>query len=180
MINTQVVALGIRLFCVWLAVYILRDVPGLWLLNAREFSNSGAAPAIVLVTVLFTAIIVALWIFPLTIARKLLPRAAANQPAAIPTANQLESTGFCLLGFWLLTRAIPDLIFEAFVFYQYTRPGSMLGLRPEEYAALAEHLIEFALGIWALFGAKGLLGIVLWARTAGSGAASTEEIKRDA
>ena len=170
MTSKQFVALGVRLFCIWLAVYILRYAPAFWLLGQQSSITTDEAP-VVIGTLILVAIVVALWLFPLTVARKLLPRSALDQPISMPAHEQIEQAGFCLLGLWLLTQAIPSLAFEGFVFYLYTRPGSDLGLRPQEYAALARALVDLALALWLLFSAKGLLGIVRWARTAGSGAA---------
>lgn len=169
MTSRQFVALGVRLFCIWLAIYILRYAPAFWLTEQQTSTTHDAAP-LVIGTLIMVAIIVALWLFPLTVARTLLPRSALDQPISLPAHEQIERACFCLMGVWLLTQAIPSLVFEGFVFYLYTRPGSELGLRPQEYAALARALVELGLAIWLLFGAKGLLGVLRWARTAGSGA----------
>jgi hypothetical protein len=174
MTNRQFVALGVRLFCIWLAIYILRYAPAYWLLNGQQSSAAHDAAPLIIGTLVLVAIVIALWLFPLTVARKLLPRSALDLPTSLPTREQIEQAGFCLLGLWLLTQAIPSLVFEGMVFYLYTRPGSELGLRPQEYAALARALVELALAVWLLFGAKGLLGIVRWARTAGSGAGASD------
>jgi hypothetical protein len=166
--SKQFVALGVRIFCIWLAVYILRYAPAFWMLNEQQSSTADNRVPLVIGTLVLVAIAVALWLFPLTVARKLLPRSALDQPISLPPHERIEQAGFCLLGLWLLTQAIPSLVFESFVFYLYTRPGAGLGLRPQEYAALARALVELAVGVWLLFGAKGLIGILRWARTAGS------------
>lgn len=168
MTGRQFVALGVRLFCIWLAIYILRYAPAFWLLGKQSLTTPDRAPFVV-GTLVLVAIVVALWLFPLTVARKLLPRSALDQSISLPAHEQIEQAGFCLMGLWLLTQALPSVVFEVYVFYLYTRPGSMLGLRPQEYAALARALVELALALWLLFGARGLRGALRWARTAGSG-----------
>ncbi len=45
MTNAKVVALGIRLFCIWLAVYLLRHMPRLWSLATDHLPDVGAATA---------------------------------------------------------------------------------------------------------------------------------------
>ena len=72
------------------------------------------------------------------------------------------------MGLWLLTRAIPGLVFETFVFDLYAHSNPTMELRPENYAGLAEHVVELALAAWLLFGARGLHGLLAWARSAGS------------
>jgi hypothetical protein len=164
----QVVALGIRLFCIWLAMYLLARVPDALLLRyARDGWNSVAVGNLVIFIILIGATI-ALWWFPLAVARKLLPKATLDQPTSLPI-DQVQSAGFCLLGLWLLTEAIPPAFYVAVLIYYATRPNAMIVLEPHNYAAIVRMLVEFGLGFWLLFGARGLLGIVQWARSAGAG-----------
>lgn len=71
------------------------------------------------------------------------------------------------MGLWLLTHAVPGLVFDVVVTRLYHTDGT-LELRPQDYAAIAEHLVELALALWLLFGARRLRGLLAWARTAGS------------
>lgn len=165
----QFVALGVRLFCIWLAIYILRGVPAYWITISQQQASTGTAATVVIAAMAFFAVIVLLlWLFPLTVARKLLPHSALDESFALPPHEQIERAGFCLMGLWLLTRAIPGLVFEAFVFDLYVHSSPAMELRPENYAGLAEHVIELALAAWLLFGARGLRGLLVWARSAGS------------
>lgn len=175
MTNKQCVALGVRLFCVWLAIYILRDVPALWMFSHDAMHDSSAATGIIIYVAILIAILVALWLFPLTITRNLLPHSAQEQAATLAPIEQMQRVGFCLLGLWLLTQAIPGLAFEAVLFHEYAAPGTTLELRPQDYATLAQRLAELALAIWLLFGARGLLGAIRKARIAGSSGNVTDE-----
>ncbi len=168
MTNAQVVALGVRLFCIWLAVYVLRYAPAFWAVNTSEMPGPKGASAVIVVTAILVAVIIALWLFPLAVARALLPRATLDHPTPLPI-DQLQSAGFCLLGLWLLTGAIPEMVYEAAMVFYSTRPNAAVELRPQNYAAMAQTAVEFGLGLWLLFGAKGLLSLVRWARTAGTG-----------
>lgn len=170
MTSNQCVALGVRLFAIWLVVDVIEGAPG-----AYAFLANGArpAPANILALVIGAAaavllIALLLWAYPLTVARKLLPRPAREQPVAAPVATTIERAGFCLLGLWLLVRAIPQLTFDGVRLHLYTAPGSTLALRPEDYASIAAHAVELLLAIWLLLGAKGLLGTIRWARTVGT------------
>ncbi|HWG67425.1 MAG TPA: hypothetical protein VN662_08425, partial [Rhodanobacteraceae bacterium] len=69
---------------------------------------------------------------------------------------------------WLLTHAVPGLVFDAVVTHLYHYPGATMELRPQDYAAIAEHLVELALAIWLLFGARGLRGLLIWMHNVGS------------
>lgn len=167
MTNAQIVGLGVRLFSIWLALYIFRHMPNLWSINSRDFNDPTAATVIVVVAVVMILCVLLLWMFPLTVARKLIPRTMLDQPTALPI-DQVQSTGFCLLGLWVLASAIPNVFMWAVMVYQSSRPQSLLSLESRNYASMIYTLIEFSIGIWLLFGARGLLGVLRWARTAGA------------
>lgn len=162
----QLVALGVRLFCIWLAIHAMTSMSGYWIIASQQ--DSAMAETIVLAgSALFLLIIVLLWLFPLTVAGKLLPRAALDRHVALAPHQHIESAGFCLLGLWLLTRAVPGLIYDAVVMHLY-HANPALALSPQRYATMYGHLVELALAIWLLFGARGLRGLLNWARSAAS------------
>jgi len=167
MTNAQVVALGIRLFAIWLAIYILRQTPGLLFINAREMPDSRAVGVTVLVAILLLFVCIALWRFPLVVAQKLIPQPTLDQPSRLPV-EQLETAGFCLLGLWLLTEALPQAVYVAMIVYHWSRPNAIVTLTPYNYAAIAQMFAELVIGLWLLFGAKGLLGLLRWARHGGT------------
>ncbi len=179
MTNAQILAIGIRLFCIWLAVYVLRDLPGLWSLNTQQFPDRGLAISVIVVAVVLVALVIALWMFPLSVARKLLPRGGMDEPARLPV-EQLERAGFCLLGLWVLTDAIPSLFYYAVMVYHFTRPDTRIDLRTENLAGLLHTAVQLALAIWLLFGARGLLGLIRWARTAGTSEPANSAVESDA
>ena len=78
MTNAQVVALAVRLFCIWLAIYVLRHAPALWYLNTNQMPDAGAAGAVIVVSIVMIVIAIALWFFPLAVARTLLPKATLD------------------------------------------------------------------------------------------------------
>jgi hypothetical protein len=167
MTNAQIVALGVRLFAIWLAIEILRHLPGLWAFSARDGNVSGFTAIVVLVAVTLIAITLALWRFPLAVARKLLPTATLDQATPLP-AEQIERVGFCLLGLWLLADAVRGLAYSGVMLYYSRQPNVSLELRPDNYAAMAQTMVELVLAIWLLFGARGLVGLLRRARAAGT------------
>jgi hypothetical protein len=179
MTNAQVVALGVRLFSIWLALYLIRHAPALWSANMEQFPESPAAGTVIAVSIVLIAVTIALWFFPLAVARKLIPKATLDQPTPLPI-DQLHAAGFCLLGLWVLTEAIPRLVYVIFIVYHSTRPNAMVALDPGQYAGIARTLVELGIGLWLLFGARGLLGVIRWARTAGTGEPSNNVVETDA
>lgn len=164
----QFVALGVRLFCIWLAIYLMTGMTSYWIAISQQPHNGTAGNILLAAIAVLALIVILLWLFPLTVARKLLPRSALDQSFSLPPHEQIERAGFCLMGLWLLTHAVPGLIFDAVVTRLYHYSGATMELRPQDYAAIAEHLVELVLGLWLLFGARGLRGLVAWARAAGS------------
>ena len=169
MTSAQIVGLGVRLFAIWLVVSVLRYVPGMWQFNASgaAASNSSTNVVIAAVTVLILAVAAGLWFFPLTVANKLIPRSSKTDHLHVPI-DQAQGVGFSLLGLWVLTNSVPDSFYWVFMTYQASRPNSMLELRASDYSYVVTTAVEVILGIWLLFGARGLRGLLRWARTAGT------------
>jgi hypothetical protein len=167
MSNAQIVGLGVRLFAIWLAIYVVRQTPGFIFVNSRDAPSSGAVVATIAVAMMLLFICVALWRSPLAIAQKLIPQPTLDQPSRLPV-EQFQTAAFCLLGLWLLTEALPHAAYVAVIIYHSSTPNALVRLTPWEYASIAQLLIELIVGLWLLFGAKGLLGILRWARHAGT------------
>jgi len=169
MTSAQVLGLGVRLFAIWLVVSLLRHVPGIWQFNVSDVAGGSSSTnvVIVVVAVLILALAAWLWFFPLTVANKLIPRSSRTDHIHVPI-EQAESVGFSLLGLWVLASSVPDSFYWIFMAYQASRPNSILELRASEYSYMVATVVEVILGIWLLFGAKGLRGLLRWARTAGT------------
>ena len=169
MTSAQIIGLGVRLFAIWLAVSILRHVPGMWQFNVAAVGagDSSTNVVIIVVAVVILALAVGLWFFPLTVANRLIPRSSRTDHIQVPI-EQAESFGFTLLGLWVLTNSVPDSFYWLFMGYQAARPNSILELRASEYSYMVATAVELMLGVWLLFGAKGFRGLLRWARTAGT------------
>jgi hypothetical protein len=165
MTNAQAVGVGVRLFSIWLVVYVIRGGPALWVMNSREGDTIGMA---VVASVMMVMLIVAaaLWLFPLTVASRLIPRSALEQRTSVPVED-LQRCGFVLLGLWVLASAIPNFLRYSLLFYLTLRPGAMIDLGVNLPTAYVGTVAELVVGFWLLFGAKGLLSLLRWARTAG-------------
>jgi hypothetical protein len=109
----------------------------------------------------------ALWRWPLAVAQKLIPQSTLDQASRLPV-EQLQTAAFCLLGLWLLTEALPHAAYVATIVYHSSRSKASMSHTPWEYATISQVLAELIIGLWLLFGAKGLLGILRWARNAGT------------
>ena len=156
----QLVAVGVRLFTAWLALVTLRDGASLAFLPSDQKPPLSVAIPVLVICAL---VVVALWTFPLSVARKLLPRESAEvQPHATP--DLWLAMGCALIGLWLLTSALPSLVFNLYV-QAYSSPGAAdesIGRLVIYYAA------EVVIGLWLVFGANGFRQLFWWARNAGT------------
>ena len=153
------VAVGIRLFAVYLAVSTLGMAANLVgmaaLAESRELGaglwTAGAAIVLVAATALW------LWFFPLTVARKLLP--VMNEPRSEESAGPavLASVALTLMGVWLLAGALIDVSF--WLTWATTLRASGFDARPisaEQIANMVATGVELVLALVLIFGASGL------------------------
>ena len=156
----QTIAVAIRLFAVWLAIYAGRTAPSFYRELVRMNDSAGSA-IVIGISLLIVIFILYLWFFPKTVARGLLDsNSAAPVEAASP--DTWFAVGCALLGLWLIVPALANLIYDLFTLYWAQRnPGvDTSDLRP----AWIYYLAEIGFGIWLLLGARGARRIFWWAR----------------
>ena len=105
----QIVGIAVRLFAVFLAIYVLRYASGLipYLADSSSYKISATFLFLIVLFPILAAIL--LWIFPLTIAAKLIPNIKAKEPTKSLDSGEIELVAFSVLGLWVLTTAIPDI-----------------------------------------------------------------------
>jgi hypothetical protein len=163
----QIIAVGVRLFAIWL---VLDVVPGaVWSYGQlADPNNPSKLLFAIAVTVTALVVAIALWLFPQSVARKLLTTSPSGSvPSATP--DTWLAMGCGLIGLLTLTRYVPTAIRDIVV---------LLASRDtlEDTTPVRHWLIfnaaEIAIGIWLVFGAKGFRKLFWWARTAGVGESS--------
>jgi hypothetical protein len=104
---------------------------------------------------------VTLWYFPLTVARKIVPGpASADYP--VLSVEQFQRVGATLLGLWLLTGTLPNIGYYAVAIF-----ANDAHIERSAYASILRLSIELAIGLWLLFGARGIARLVQFARDMG-------------
>ncbi len=160
----QIVALAVRLFAIWLAIYVLRWMPYLYR-DLRRFDDATMTAIGVATAVLIILIVVFLWFFPRTVALRLLP-GHEMPPTTNVSPDMWFAVGCSLLGLWVLTNVIPALVQNTYVLF-YAQRNQMS--RPEGWdAAILHYLVELVIGVWLLLGASGARKLVWWARSVGT------------
>jgi hypothetical protein len=154
----QAVAVAVRIFAAWLGITVLRDLASFAFFKP-DMPGFGFAVTVLALAVLLVGI---LWLFPGTIAGKLLsPDNAKPETSASP--DLWLAMGCALLGLWLLTSALPTLIFDTYALV-HLNPGDDRGNIPQ---SVVYYIIEVAIALWLVFGAKGFRRLFWWARNAG-------------
>jgi hypothetical protein len=127
----QAVAVAVRIFAAWLGITVLRDLASFAFVKPSEMPGYGFA---VIVVVLAALLVAALWLFPKTIAGKLL----SPDNARVDTSSSPDlwlAMGCALLGLWLLTSAVPTLIFDTYALLRLN-PGDDRGNIPQSGGVL--------------------------------------------
>lgn len=159
----QTIAIAVRLFTIWLAIYWIRLIPGFYFEGLSQGDSSALAIAIT-ASLFAVACLLVLWFFPRTIARGLLPSSSA-EPVPTASPDMWFSVGSSLLGLFVMTSAVPALIRNLAVLF-LTRSGELMDTSNLKFA-LFYYSIEFVIGIWLILGARGVKNFVAWARNAG-------------
>ncbi len=163
----QLVAVAIRVFAIFIVIYTIRY--GASLLPIIESSDPVSASraffGFSVVPPLLAAAI--LWLFPLSLARGLLPKVSAFEPNGALGAGDIQVVALAVLGVWVLGSAIPD-VFYWVIFIYFTNKSGIGPLTPERMGNVAATIVELGVGFGLLFGARGISGIIKLARTAGA------------
>jgi hypothetical protein len=156
----QTIAVSVRLFSIWLAIYSFRDIVTFYFEGtSRNYSH--ALPIGIAVFLVSAFLVVVLWLFPQTVARKLLASPVKEStPSASP--DMWLAAGCTLIGLWVLTSAMPSLIRHLLIVH--FADG---GYEDNATVWLFYYLVEIAIALWLIFGTKGIRKLFLWAQTAG-------------
>jgi hypothetical protein len=163
------VAIGVRLFSIGLAIYILNMLSNfsfLWENVGGLFAKTAYFGSVLAISLLA----IFLWKFPLTVARSI-----SNFPALEPKELDKEAyiklleVGLILIGFYLLFYTISDGIYWLTFYWQIMGGeylGSNVSLRAEDKSSMIATCFELILGAYLIFGHKALARIVLKLRRA--------------
>ena len=158
----QTIAVSVRLFAVCLAIHAGGEILSFYIASSGQ--DNVHALLIALSASLFVAVVIlALWFFPLTIARKLL--SSPKPEASIPASSDMWlSMGCALIGLWMLTSSLPALVRNSLILY-------FAGATYDDTARLNLWLLYYAaevgIALWLILGAKGFKQLYWWAQKAG-------------
>lgn len=161
----QALALGVRLFVIWCALAMVRELAALST-SRHLLDDSSMVGLFIGMYVLSAVVLLVLWFFPKSIARGLLP-AASDVPTQSLSYQMWFTLGTMLLGLWFAASAITPILRNVSV---------LTVLRPELVNAedlrslrvgTLYYVAELVLGLCLLFGAASIRKLIWRVRNAG-------------
>lgn len=170
--NKELVAIFLRICSVLLIAYALRGV-GYAVFAIVEYINStgsvssGLSLYVLLLEISLPVIAaVVLWKIPLTLAGYIIPGNESESVRSL-AAKDLQTVGFSVMGLYITALGIIDLS------HDITRLYGEVGyiprnqpVHPQYIASAVSSAVEFVIGLFMLFSAKGLSAIVTRLRSA--------------
>jgi Ca2+/Na+ antiporter len=174
MSREDVVAVALRLFAVYLLLIVLRtSIPAL---TASEGDPSALPPVLWLALLVVPMLGLALlfWVFPLSVAARLLPVMREPRPPVRAEAAEVEGIALTLLGLWLCAAALSDAVYWVIVHLSLSRSEMWVGyeVSSETFASMVTTGFELVLGLWLMLGSRGWQQALRRWRYAGSPASA--------
>ena len=158
----QIIAVMVRLFAVWVTVHLPGQLYSFYF-QGTKFDQPQTGLITIGILIVVVALVLGLWFFPLSIARRLLGSSPLeNTPPA--SSNTWLATGCALIGLYLLTEYLPSLVRDVVVFSSTER---LTGDFSELKSSIAYFVCMVAIALWLIIGATGFAKALRWARYAG-------------
>jgi len=158
----EILSIAIRIFGILLFFVTLRDAPQ-WLSSMNLFRPAGFedSPSRILqygMVISFFAASFFMIKFPGVISRMLITPSSKDAPLIEENGQAIQIAGITIVGVYVLTWAIPDLFYNAFVMWEiahYERTQNQTIIFREVVT-----VIEIAIGLYLSLGAKGLTNAI--------------------
>jgi hypothetical protein len=155
----QLLGIAIRLLAIWLAfsgIQYLASLPAFW-----KSGVSDDASIIYGVSAIYFVCALLLWFFPMWAAHKLLPRTNFENKMSFDP-YEIGRVGAALIGLWLLTRAIPSLVWVVISAYLMAGNQSVFSaLTADTKMGFAVAMVEAILALLIIFNAGAFARIVV-------------------
>lgn len=166
---TELTAIGLRIFAIYLFIYALRQAASLYSLIGEQ-PNSNQATVSILFYILWvgTPLIVSfgIWQFPQTATNLFLPKYKTDEIAPV-TKSDLYIAAITIVGIFVLASAVPNTLEWITRLYMQSRmasAGFTFETSPDNKASIVSTTAELIIGLWLVFGSSGLFNIIDKAR----------------
>ncbi|GFE88715.1 hypothetical protein [Steroidobacter agaridevorans] len=158
----QILIVGIRVLVIFWFLSLIGQAAALP--GTIQNTDISAKPFLITLVLQLVAIVV-LWLFPATLASKLLRASNVQvQPSAVPF-DEWRDLVFVGVGVFVLARAIPDIIYWSIL--ALAPESSFPDFSFEQQANLVLSLIDLTIGLTLTLGAKGIAALIQKGRRVG-------------
>lgn len=156
----QIVGLAVRLFAIWLVITAIQAVG-----TALEIAGQPGAISSVVpygFAALFLVVAILLWLFPMVVAHKLVPRTRFEDTVRLP-ANDLLVVACVVLGLWVIVvRAVPAIAYYFSIAAFWLNSGQPItALERSRHIGFLIGLIHLAIGLFLVLRARQVTAYVL-------------------
>jgi len=159
MVPHQIVAVCMRILAVVWLLQVFGHIAGL-IQTMEQGNTSWAFVAVSAATQLGACAL--LWLFPFSIANKLLPTPGAVKDERPVSAVEWQVLAFVGVGLWVLAQALPDALYWVTLSHMMSQSDLTVGssLSADQKASIVATVAELAIGTYLLLGSKGLAAFV--------------------
>jgi hypothetical protein len=164
----QIVVVLLRLLALIWLLFTLTHMYGLFVVYDSGEGVGISRPIVLFSAVFQVFVCLALWFFPSTIAANLLrSEQPAHEPAPTRPPVEWQTLGVICIGLWALTQAIPDSIYLITTYAMVSGSNlSFFDQGPDQIANALATAAQLAIGLWLVFGAKGVVAVLFKTRAA--------------
>lgn len=170
--NKELVAILLRICSVLLIIYALRSVGYAVFaivdnINSKGFNSSLSLYVLLMEISLPVVVAIVLWKIPLTLAGYIILNNNSGRVKSL-TAKDLQAVGFSIVGLYITALGLIDFSHDITRLYGEVRyiPSNQ-PVHPHYIASAVSSAVELIIGLFLLFGLKGLSNIVTRLRGAG-------------
>jgi hypothetical protein len=115
-----------------------------------------------------------LWLWPASLAARLLPSAFSGQPRPSSSPRQWQTIGVVCIGLWTLAAALPETVRWLILWRAAANADLSNAFGPGQQAGVGSTVARIAIGLWLTLGGKGISAALFRVRTAGLGLGRAE------
>ena len=155
------VAIGSRLFAVYLLIANIRSAPVTFRLLSQT-DDTISLYLFAIETAILLLVVALLWFFPLMIARKLLPAMSEPRSEQAMDSSVGLSVGITLIGLWFLAGGIVDTTYWLTILLRARQETSEIGFEwsIEQEADVVATVVQLVVALVCILGSSGIKKLV--------------------
>ena len=156
----QIVGLATRLFAIWLVITAIQAAGTAMAMAEQPGAVSSVAPYGF--AALFLVVAILLWLFPMVVAHKLVPRTRFEDTVRVP-ANELLVVACVVLGLWVIVvRAVPAIAYYISTVAFWLKNGEPItALGQSWHIGFLIGLVHMTIGIFLVLRARQVTAYIL-------------------